>query len=227
MADEQRLKDATITLRLDLSDAQRDLPDGTKKKTPGRKDDDKRREDEAREERTKPRTGRKVGPGGVAVGVAAARGKLASKVVGLLKVAALVQVNTFLADRVAGAIEKRLAQLSSDETTKRKILEGARIANVPAQLIAAGQRKASQIATFLSTFAGTFKDMAFAQQVLFGESDASDASEVARLHARVAVAQKFFEQRRARIVGHIKGGVFVDLGDALKKAGADYINTSR
>jgi hypothetical protein len=230
MADEQRLKDAKIQVKLDLSGARRDLDEaegersgpGGRKPSPGRKDERKRREDDRRKEQARGKDGRTV----LAAGAAGAAG-LGAKVVPFIKGLILANVNAALGDILEGAIDKRLATLEKGDTARELALEAARIASLPAQLLADVRRKASQGIAFLKTFPSVFAGQALAQQAAFGRTSAADASAVAQNQAQVAVIEAFMRGEQLRLAGRLKGAVTVDLADSLKKFMVKRFGTNR
>ncbi len=228
MPDEQRLKDAKIQVKLDLSGARRDLDEaegdrsgpGGRKPSPGRKDERERKQRERRKRQA-------TGPRTVLAAGAAGRAGIAAKVIPFLKGLVLSNVSAAMGDILPGMIDKRMASLESSDTAEKFALEAARIASLPAQYIAEAKRLASQGLAYARTYPGVFAGQALGQQAAFGESRAGDAQAVASIQAQVASIEAFMRGEQLRLAGRLKGATAVDLGDSFKKFLTKRFGTNR
>ncbi len=219
MADEQRLKDAKIQVKLDLKGAQDALDDlnkdgdrstpGGRPPSPGRKDDRKRREDDERKAKQRPRA--------AAVGAAVGVAKIPGAIVAVVKTVVAASVATLVAEIVPAMISARLAQVKDDISFERGVLEIMEVAvGMPLQALGQLVRNLENTLAVGGAFVGTALDVAVSQKSLIGEADAEDVFSIAGRAAMVASAQRSLAGSRRHQRRIIFGGAIVDIADDIK-----------
>ena len=245
--DEQRLRDARITVKLDLAEARRKLDEleggsgersgaGKRPPSPGRRDERKEREDEARRERLRPKGGRSRAAAVAGAGVSARGGKLGRAVIGAIKIGGAAAAVTFSADVIRGAIESEMGKVVSAGPAPNWVTDfpaflswigdfaeekGAKAAQSVFEgtlgITADVIRALATIAPIIASFVGTATDQAKTQAILFPEGP--------NIGGAMRIAQRAAAVTGARVsIG--KQQAMIAHG-ALGAAGANDINDFR
>ena len=227
--DEQRLRDARITVKLDLDEARRKLDElegdigersgaGKRPPSPGRRDERKERENEARRERLRPKGGR-----------AAAGGKsrrLPSAVIGAIKTIVAASVVTTIGEMLPGMISAKKATFEDSDIFKRGVLSVIEtVIGEPLAALAAGVRKIESAVPVISAFTGTAIDVARAEGAL--GLDTVDPIAIAKRQAAVTSVEVSLQKDRRQLGRAALGVGLVTEGEKLKSLLFGGSDTSR
>lgn len=223
MAGEQRLRDAKIKVRLDTSEALRQLGDlgkgrdgasvpGGKPPAPGREDERKKREDEERrrDERRENRRSRTAG-------AAAAAGAVPRAVIGAAKTIASAAALSLVAETVPAMIDARLETLGNQDPIKRQVVSLIRDAiGIPLEKIGDVIRTIESALPVIAAFTGTSIDVARANAILGGGATSADILALATRQSRVRSAETSLQLERRRLGRGGAGQAVLQAADQLR-----------
>lgn len=230
MAGEQRLRDAKITLKLDVQGARDALDkvpesrggEGTAKSTPtgkppspGREGEQKEREEERREDRRSPRQRPVRSRAGGTLGAVAAARRAPRLVGAALKVIATAAALNVVASVVPAMIAKKLEDADDDSTSKEflQLLKDTIGTGFGKSMDA--KRAAAATAAFPAPFVRSILDVAKSNQALGLGLDASDIVDVGIREGRSAQVQTHLRSQFSQLQTEILARALLDHGETL------------